>query len=473
MTLDAIRMGEHETIEYKKDIPAEKEKFLKTAVAFANGNGGKLVFGVQDTTWDVIGFPNEELFVKMDAITNSIYDSCTPKIVPQVEIQEVEGKHIIVATIHPGMEKPYYLTSQGMMDGTYIRISGTTRKADPQTIQELCLDGSNRSFDQMRTGVVVSDQRIRKLCNRMYQHALSNDLGKTGIRKITKNQMLSWKLLVAEGNDLYATNGFLLLEGDEKAFPEACIQCAEFKGTDRSVFLDRKEINGPLDVQVEDATNFVMQHIRMGSRIDGVYRKDIYELPIDSVREMIANAVCHRSYVRHGKIQVALYENRLEVTSPGRLSDELSIEDLKKGNSLIRNKAIATAFAYMHVIESWGTGIPRIMQEAKDYGLGEVQFDNMGVSFRITLARKPFATDQYGVVNPTQSTQSTQSSQFSQEERQILELLKNEPEIGQSQIACRLQWNVNKVKYYLHKFRLKGILQRTGTNRQGRWVLTL
>lgn len=232
----------------------------------------------------------------------------------------------------------------------------------------------------------------------MYQHALSNDLGKTGIRKITKNQMLSWKLLVAEGNDLYATNGFLLLEGDEKAFPEACIQCAEFKGTDRSVFLDRKEINGPLDVQVEDATNFVMQHIRMGSRIDGVYRKDIYELPIDSVREMIANAVCHRSYVRHGKIQVALYENRLEVTSPGRLRDELSIEDLKKGNSLIRNKAITTAFASMHVIESWGTGIPRIMQEAKDYGLGEVPFDNMGYKNPSTISKSMYSYQKMHVI---------------------------------------------------------------------------
>ena len=62
--------SEWESMKLKKDIPAEKEKFLKTAVAFANGNGGKLVFGVQATTWDVIGFPNEEMFVKMDAITN-------------------------------------------------------------------------------------------------------------------------------------------------------------------------------------------------------------------------------------------------------------------------------------------------------------------------------------------------------------------------------------------------------------------
>lgn len=97
----------------------------------------------------------------------------------------------------------------------------------------------------------------------------------------------------------------------------------------------------------------------MESRIDGAFRKDFYELPMDSVREMIANAVCHRPYIRRSRIQVAIYDDRLEVTSLGRVDSELSLEDLKGGNPKVRNVAITTAFSYMHVIESWGTGIPR------------------------------------------------------------------------------------------------------------------
>ena len=80
------------------------------------------------------------------------------------------------------------------------------------------------------------------------------------------------------------------------------------------------------------------------------------------IREMISNAVCHRSYVSPGSIQVAIYDDRLEVTSPGRISPDLTMEQLKAGNSRVRNVAIGAAFQYMHIIEKWGTGIPRILK---------------------------------------------------------------------------------------------------------------
>ncbi len=108
MTLEELKKGEHVTVEYKLDIPQEREKYLKSAVAFANGAGGKLGFGVKNQTWDVIGFPDDELFQKYDAIANSIYAACTPSLVPVMEIEEVDGKKIIVANILPGMDKPYF-----------------------------------------------------------------------------------------------------------------------------------------------------------------------------------------------------------------------------------------------------------------------------------------------------------------------------------------------------------------------------
>ena len=130
MTFEDIKKGEYETVEYKADIPVDRDKYLKTAVAFANGVGGKLIFGIKNNTWEIIGFSNEELFVKMDSITSSIYDSCEPKIVPKVDIHDVDGQHIIVVEISAGMNKPYYLKALGVLDGTFIRIAGTTRKAE-------------------------------------------------------------------------------------------------------------------------------------------------------------------------------------------------------------------------------------------------------------------------------------------------------------------------------------------------------
>lgn len=109
MTAEEIFAGESENIEFKSEIPAKSEKYMKTVVAFANGKGGKLVFGVENGTWAVTGFSKEEVFQKMDAITNSIFDSCEPKITPNIAVQEIDGKAIIVVEIISGMQRPYYI----------------------------------------------------------------------------------------------------------------------------------------------------------------------------------------------------------------------------------------------------------------------------------------------------------------------------------------------------------------------------
>lgn len=183
-------------------------------------------------------------------------------------------------------------------------------------------------------------------------------------------------------------------------YPDAAVQCAVFKGTSRNIFITRKEFAGCIDEEIESAYAFVLEHINLGARIDGLARQDIYELPIRTIREMITNAVCHRSYLCPGKVQVALFDDRLEVTSPGMLDKDLTIEKMKAGISKIRNGAIAKIFAYMNMVEIWGTGIPKMFEEAKDYGLCEPELLDMGSDFRINLYRKELKIDAYGVVAP-------------------------------------------------------------------------
>ena len=109
----------------------------------------------------------------------------------------------------------------------------------------------------------------------------------------------------------------------------------------------------------------------MGATIVGIYRQDVYEIPPDAIRELIINAMVHRSYLDHGTIQVAVYDNRLEITSPGKLPMGQTMERMKEGYSKIRNEALAHAFAYMNLIEHWGSGIPRIIDKVKAAGLQE------------------------------------------------------------------------------------------------------
>ena len=166
------------------------------------------------------------------------------------------------------------------------------------------------------------------------------------------------------------------------------IQCALFKGTIRDVFIDQKEFDGPIYEQVEKAYQFVLRHINMGAEIGGIYRNDSYELPVSAIREMIANAVVHRSYVDKSCIQVSIFDDRVEVLSPGMLYGGLDIETAKLGKSTCRNEAIAEAFHYMHIVEAWGTGIPRIINRCREYDLPEPTFEEFGNGFKVTMFRK-------------------------------------------------------------------------------------
>ena len=108
MELDTLLAGESINIEYKQDIPSKSDRYMKSVIAFANGNGGKIVFGVEDKTNRVIGFPSESIPEKIDAITNAIWDSCEPKVPADVYPFEIEGKTIIIAEIPRGSMPPYY-----------------------------------------------------------------------------------------------------------------------------------------------------------------------------------------------------------------------------------------------------------------------------------------------------------------------------------------------------------------------------
>lgn len=239
---------------------------MKTVVAFANGRGGKIVFGIDDKTLDIVGMDVDNIYKTMDAITNAISDACEPAIRPEVALQTVKDKTVIVVEILPGAQRPYYIKSLGMVDGTYVRVAGTTRHVEGYMLKELILEGQNRYFDsEICQNITVSDSEIEELCRSMKETAMRNtwqDSEKSKIKDVAKNVLISWGV---------------------------------FKGTNRAHFVDRREFEGSIQEQMEAAYQYVLEKINMGMTITGMYRQDVYELPTDSIRELIANAVAHRS----------------------------------------------------------------------------------------------------------------------------------------------------------------------------------
>ena len=390
MTIEEILAGESKNIEFKVQRPDKSIKYMKTVVAFANGKGGQIVFGIDDKTREVVGVPEDKVFQEIDAITNAISDSCEPMIIPDVYLQNINDKPVIVAEIRAGRQKPYYIKADGLENGVYIRVSGTTRPADRDMSRELYYECDARSFDSViRRDVEVTDEDIKNLCEQMKEVAIANsksNLQRSSVKDVTKNVLLSWGILKKDENEkIYPTNAYVYLTGQGGL--RSMIQCAVFKGTTRTVFLDRRNYEGPLWEQVDEAVQFVLRNIRMGCRLEGIYRQDIYELPPDSIRELIVNAVMNCSYIQASNIQVAIYDDRLEITSPGGLLPGVTIDLMKEGFSKIRNRSLANAFVYMNLVEAWGSGIPKLMQAMQEYGLREPEFIDMEVAFRINLYR--------------------------------------------------------------------------------------
>lgn len=480
MALDKLFLGESKSIEYKVDVPGKSEKYMKTVVAFANGRGGRIVFGIDDSTLDVTGMNPDTIFQTIDSITNAISDSCEPRIIPDVTLQTVGDKTVIVVEISSGKMRPYYLKSKGIVDGTFIRVAGTTSLAPDFMLKELILEGQNRYYDsEPCDGLTVTKDDIKKLCDDLkkvaLEHALTN-AAKAEIKDVTENVLLSWGILWEKDGEIVPTNAYALLTG--KNTMQQNIQCAIFKGNDRAYFVDRREFNGPIQEQMEAAYQYVLEKINRGMKIDGIYRQDVYELPIDSIRELIANAVAHRSYLDPGNIQVALYDNRLEITSPGMLMNGVTIEKMKEGYSKIRNRAIANAFSYMKIIEKWGSGIPRIIRECQEYGIPEPELIDFDGDFRINMYRQPLLS-QAGTIGTNCGTIGTNSDtigtingiKVTSPEERVLTIMKQNAKVTQKELQKELGVSLRTVKRMIAELQDKGYIVRSGNNRSGEWIV--
>ena len=392
MTIEEILAGESKNVEFKENLPEKSIKYMKSVVAFANGTGGKIIFGIADKTREVVGFDKEDVFKKMDAIANVVSDSCEPAIIPNITLQTVDGKTVIVEEVSEG-----------------------------------------------------------------------------------RQQLRSWGVLIErEGKD-YPSNAFAILTGNGGL--HVTTQCGVFKGTTKAIFVDRREYTGPIWEQIDEAFQFVLRNIHLGATIVGIYRQDIYEIPPDAIRELIINAMVHRSYLDHGTIQVAVYDNRLEITSPGKLPMGQTMERMKEGYSKIRNEALAHAFAYMNLIEHWGSGIPRIIYKVKAAGLREPEFIGGKIDLRINIYRGQVdgtivdLNDPNAAVKPPVNRRETADKMpANEQEQQIYKYVSENVGITTAQAMKLLGIKQRRAREILVKMVENGWLKKEGASRSTIYV---
>jgi ATP-dependent DNA helicase RecG len=373
---------ESRRLELKESWPGG-DQVARTAIAFANGAGGKIVFGIQDEPRNIVGVPDNQLFSLEEQIANHIFDLCSPTIIPEIYIQNVEGKSLLVVEVFPGSQKPYYLKKKGKREGTFVRIGSVNRKASEEGIAALERARRKTSFDELPVYEVEWKEIDLSSFINNFMSAAGKEPRETGF--------VNLGLLYKERDAKHPTNAAVLLSDGRiknRLFPYAKIECARFKGTDTKVFLDQATVEGPVYASIEPCIAFIKRNIALSSKIGEVYRQDRWEYPLEAIREALTNAVVHRDYSIYGSdIKVAIFDDMLEITSPGPLPDNLPPDALGTGRSEIRNRILAPIFKELGLIEAWGTGIRRMRNEVMEYPDINLELLETGNSFQVRFVK--------------------------------------------------------------------------------------
>jgi ATP-dependent DNA helicase RecG len=477
-------MIESETCEFKKSLSELKEGLVSIAAILNKHGEGDLWFGIRNDGKPVGLDINEKT---LRDVSQAIAAHIEPKIYPKVTAESLCG----VASIHivfSGKEAPYFAYGRA-----YMRVADEDRQLSARELERLIVA---KTQGQHAWDSAISDKKV-------------TDLDENKLRSFVERARLTWddpvnalkKLgLLKNGQVLNAATLFF----DRKAPMQ--LRCAVFGTQESAMILDRHDFDGDILELIEEAQKYILKNIHIGMRLEGLYRVDVPEIPVEALREAIINAFCHRDYRDPDYVQVAVFKDRVEIRSPGRLYGLITIEDLRKGFvSQRRNPLIADLFRRIEMVEAWGRGMPLILKHAPD-----VIFREVGNLFIISFNRPSFvegeATTQETPKQPPESSGKTRTKssgkKFGKESSgktrveitgqttqetpmktpgktlgktplktpgKIIELLSTAPILSIPEIAQALAKSESAVERAIRKLRENNLLRRIGPDKGGHW----
>lgn len=360
-----MKYVESPQLELKEQINAE---FKKEIIAFANTDGGEIYVGIaRDGSITGIADPESE----MEKIGNMIRDGIKPDLTAYTSVERVEddGKNLIRVSVSRGLKRPYHLTDKGLKPtGVFVRHGVSSVPATDEAIRQMLRESDGTTFDKMRS---INQELTFDYAEKTFQ---TSQVAFDAVHK---------RALGLIDVDGYYTNAALLLS-------DQCghiIRCAVYEGTGKNKFKTRKEFSGSILKQMDDAYSFLSLNNNLRATFDGLRRIDHADYPEEAMREALVNAVVHRDYDYSGSIIINIYDDRMEFISLGGLVKGLTLADIKGGVSQPRNAVIANVFYRLELIESYGTGIQKILESYAGCGI-EPKFAPAPASFVVTLPNR-------------------------------------------------------------------------------------
>ena len=479
-------IGEATVYDKKEKLERNKSKsWLKSVSAFANGEGGVLIWGISDND-EVIGLVD----AKGDAefISEVIKTKLDPVPVISLEFNVVNEKQLVVLHVNAGQETPYYYIGDKQRIA-YVRIGNESVVADRIQLKGLVMKGSGRTYDCLPSSFRFEDMAFTKLKSVHYKRLQ---------RSFEDSEFTSWGIVDENGN---LTNAGALL-ADESPMRQSRIFCTRWNGLSMTSGLgeaiDDVELEGCVIGQLQDAVSFVRNNSHKKWWKENDHREELPDYPDRAVTETIANAIIHRDYMQMGsEVHIDMYDDRLEVYSPGGMMDGRLIQQLNPMTvpSKRRNPLLADFFSRLGLMERRGSGMKKIIDAYKQYehlvDFHIPEFSSNASEFHVTLWNLNFddkvigeiTSDSIPLIEEIRKNDGEVfikefikepvgfTKEFTKASRHIYKLVSMNPQISIAKMAESMGLSTRQVQKYLNRLQDLHKVARIGGRKTGEWKI--
>ena len=481
MNVDILKLiGEATTYDKKEKIERNKPKsWLKSVSAFANGEGGTLIFGISDDN-EIIGLTNAE--DDAEFISETIKTKLDPIPTIDLKFKELNGKKLIFLYVNEGQETPYYYIGDKQRLA-YIRIGNESVVADRIQLKQLVMKGSGRTYDSLPSSYKFENMAFTKLKSVHYKRLQ---------RSFEDSEFVSWGILDEAGK---LTNAGALL-ADDSPMRQSRIFCTRWNGLTMTNGLgeaiDDIELEGSVIGQLQDAVTFIRNNSHKRWWKENDHREELPDYPERAVTETVANAIIHRDYMQMGsEIHVDMYDDRLEIYSPGGMMDGKLIQQLNPLTvpSKRRNPLLADFFSRLGLMERRGSGMRKIIDAYKQYEhlttYHTPEFNSNSSEFHVTLWNLNYVEEEESeflkekkefLKGPNEFLKEKKEflkdeKEFLRVKRMIYKMVSTNPQITVAKMSVTIGLSDRQIRKYIKKMTDLNLIIREGGRKNGSWKI--
>lgn len=359
--IDIIGAGETSKVQFKRELD-NQDKVAAELIAFSNSKGGMLLFGVEDKTGEMVGLEYDAIQRTSNAISNIANELVKPTVyitteVVTVEVSDTVKKSILVVHIDEGVSKPY----KDRNGAIWIK-QGSDKRRVTDNNEQIRLFQQNGSLyvDEMiipnTSEADVDKKKVEKYINAIPK-ADSEEKVEINENLLTNLNILKDSKLTLGGLEFFANN-------PQKYRPAFCIKAVSFFGNSigGSSYRNSKDIDGTIPEMFDQAIGFLTTNLRSVQAEQNFNSVGVLEISKIALEELVQNALTHRDYSKNSPIRIMIFDNRVEIVSPGSLPNSLTIENIKMGNAVVRNNLMVSYCSKLMNYRGFGSGITRALE---------------------------------------------------------------------------------------------------------------